>query len=571
MTSDLLQDTHVEAGGPREILRRVFGFNQFRGLQEEAIAQVVGGGDALVLMPTGGGKSVCYQVPALCRPGTAIVVSPLIALMDDQVAALRQLGIAAGAMHSELEPDEQRRIGRELDAGRLDLLYVSPERLLSPGTMERLQRLEIALLAIDEAHCVSQWGHEFRPEYRELACLPQCFPGVPRIALTATADPRTRLDILHALDMDDARVFTASFHRPNLHIAAEAKVGETAQLLALLRRHEGEAGIVYCGSRNKTERIAAWLGGKGIAAVAFHAGLPPEQKRAARHAVSFRRGGGGGGHDRLRHGDRPARRAVRGASRHARQPGGVLPTDRPRRPRRRSRGHAAAVWRRGHRPGALLPAGLRRARNPEAGDAHPPGGDDPADRDGRVPHPVAAGLLRRDAGAAMRALRQLRRPGRRVRRHHGCAEGAVGDLSHRPALRRAARGRRADGQGERRHRAMGARQAADLRRRRRPQRRLLARRDPGADRPWGRRRRHRPVRHHQPGDGQGPPDPARRGTGDAARGHPGSQGSRGAAAPIAPAATPRLQPASTPRETHCSMRCGCGGHPRPRRNPCRPT
>jgi len=273
---------------PSEVLRRVFGFPAFRGLQEEVVEHVLAGGDALVLMPTGGGKSVCYQLPALCRPGTAIVISPLIALMDDQVAALRQLGIAAGALHSDLDPDEQRHLGRELDAGRLDLLYVSPERLLSSGTMERLQRLDIALLAIDEAHCVSQWGHEFRPEFRDLACLPARFPGVPRIALTATADPRTRADILHALDMDDARVFAASFHRPNLHVAAEPKAGETAQLLALLKRHPNEAGIVYCGSRNKTERVAASLNGRQIPAVAFHAGLPPEEKRAA--AARFRSG-----------------------------------------------------------------------------------------------------------------------------------------------------------------------------------------------------------------------------------------------------------------------------------------
>jgi ATP-dependent DNA helicase RecQ len=272
----------------RAVLRRVFGFPSFRGLQEQVIGHVLAGGDALVLMPTGGGKSVCYQIPALCRHGTAVVISPLIALMDDQVAALRQLGVAAGALHSELEPDEHRRVGRELDAGMLDLLYVSPERLLSPGTLERLQRQEIALVAIDEAHCVSQWGHEFRPEYRDLARLAQLFPGVPRMALTATADPRTRDDILAALDMPDAAVFAASFHRPNLHLAAEAKSGETQQLLALLKRHPGEAGIVYCGSRAKTERMAESLVAKGIPAVAFHAGLEPGVKRAA--AQRFRSG-----------------------------------------------------------------------------------------------------------------------------------------------------------------------------------------------------------------------------------------------------------------------------------------
>ena len=275
-------------GSPAEVLRRVFGFASFRGLQLPVIEHVTGGGDALVLMPTGAGKSLCYQVPALCRQGTAVVISPLIALMDDQVAAMRQLGVAAGALHSELDPEEARRIGRELDAGMLDLIYVSPERLLSPGTLERLQRQEIALLAIDEAHCVSQWGHEFRPEYRELASLARHFPGVPRIALTATADPRTRADILLALDMPEAEVFAASFHRPNLHLAAEPKTSETAQLLALLKRHNGEAGIVYCGSRAKTERVAAMLNGRSIPAVAFHAGLPPEQKREA--AERFRSG-----------------------------------------------------------------------------------------------------------------------------------------------------------------------------------------------------------------------------------------------------------------------------------------
>ena len=275
-------------GNPREVLGRVFGFADFRGLQEPAIDTVVGGGDALVLMPTGGGKSLCYQVPALCRAGTALVISPLIALMDDQVAAMRQFGVAAAALHSELDPDVARQVSRDLDAGRLDLLYVSPERLLSSGTMERLQRQHIALIAIDEAHCVSQWGHEFRPEYRELAALRGLFPGVPRIALTATADPRTRVDILHALGMEDAAVFAASFHRANLFLTADAKSSETAQLLDFLKRHPKQAGIVYCGSRAKTERMAESLQKRGLPAVAFHAGLAPEIKRAA--AMRFRAG-----------------------------------------------------------------------------------------------------------------------------------------------------------------------------------------------------------------------------------------------------------------------------------------
>ncbi len=266
---------------PRDVLRRVFGYPAFRGLQEAAIDRVMAGGDALVLMPTGGGKSLCYQVPALCLDGTAIVVSPLIALMDDQVAALRQLGVAAGALHSEVEPDVARETAQALDRGRLDLIYVSPERLLMPGTLDRLGRRRISLIAIDEAHCVSAWGHEFRPEYRGLAQLAQRFPGVPRVALTATADPRTRADILAALDMPTAEVFTASFHRANLNIAAQAKEGETAELLALVARHPNEAGIVYCGSRNKTERVAERLKAKGVLALPFHAGLSPMEKRVA--------------------------------------------------------------------------------------------------------------------------------------------------------------------------------------------------------------------------------------------------------------------------------------------------
>ncbi len=273
---------------PDAVLARVFGFPAFRGLQARAVERVMAGGDALVLMPTGGGKSLCYQIPALCRPGTGLVVSPLIALMDDQVAALRQLGVNAGALHSELDPDEALRINNDLNAGRLDLLYVSPERLLGGAMLDRLSRIEISVIAIDEAHCVSAWGHEFRPEYRLLAQLPERLPGVPRIALTATADARTRADIVATLAMPDADILVASFHRPNLHIAARPKGAELTQLLEILSRHKGEASIVYCGSRNKTERIGQALRGRDWPAIAFHAGLSPLEKRAA--LLRFRSG-----------------------------------------------------------------------------------------------------------------------------------------------------------------------------------------------------------------------------------------------------------------------------------------
>ncbi len=283
LSDDAGGDAGAAGRAPLEVLSRIFGFPAFRGLQQAAIARVMAGGDALVLMPTGGGKSLCYQLPALCREGMGLVVSPLIALMDDQVAALRQLGINAAALHSELDPDEASRVRGQLAAGRLDLLYVSPERLLSPGMLERLGRIAISVIAIDEAHCVSAWGHEFRPEYRALARLPEALPGVPRVALTATADPRTRADILHALAMPDAEVLAASFHRANLHIAVRPKASELRQLTDLLERHRAGTGaaIVYCGSRNKTERVARSLRERDFPAIVFHAGISPLEKRAA--------------------------------------------------------------------------------------------------------------------------------------------------------------------------------------------------------------------------------------------------------------------------------------------------
>jgi len=268
---------------PTLVLRQVFGHPEFRGRQREIVDHVVGGGSGLVLMPTGGGKSLCYQVPALCRSGIGVVVSPLIALMEDQVAAMRQQGIAAAALHSDLEPEARNEARRAFREGRLDLLYVSPERLAMDGMLEELDAHRVALFAVDEAHCISQWGHHFRPEYRALTILADRFPGVPRLALTATADPRTAEDIRRLLGLLDEPVFKGGFDRPNIRIEAAERIAERQQVRSFLREaSDGRgAGIIYCGSRARAERTAEWLRGDGFDATPFHAGMEAADKRAA--------------------------------------------------------------------------------------------------------------------------------------------------------------------------------------------------------------------------------------------------------------------------------------------------
>ncbi|WP_017937689.1 DNA helicase RecQ [Zestomonas thermotolerans] len=258
------------------ILKDVFGYDRFRGQQAAIIERVAGGGDALVLMPTGGGKSLCYQVPALLREGLAVVVSPLIALMEDQVATLNELGVPAVALNSMQTPDEQREIAARLRSGEIKLLYLAPERLVQPRMLAFLQRLRIGLFAIDEAHCVSQWGHDFRPEYLQLGQLAELFPEVPRIALTATADKRTREEIVQRLHLENAERFLSSFDRPNIFYRIVPKDNPRKQLLGFLAERKGDAGIVYCLSRKKVEEVAAFLSEQGYPALPYHAGLSNE-------------------------------------------------------------------------------------------------------------------------------------------------------------------------------------------------------------------------------------------------------------------------------------------------------
>ncbi|MCP2274647.1 ATP-dependent DNA helicase RecQ [Nocardia amikacinitolerans] len=275
----------------REVLSRVFGYDSFRGDQAEIVEHVIAGGDALVLMPTGGGKSLCYQVPALVRPGVGVVVSPLIALMQDQVDALSALGVRAGFLNSTQFPDERRTVEAQFLAGELDLLYLAPERLRLESTAQLLDRGKVALFAIDEAHCVSQWGHDFRPDYLGLSMLHERWPDVPRIALTATATEKTRDEIIERLDLGGARRFVASFDRPNIQYRIEPKNRPERQLLEFIRaEHAGDAGIVYCLSRNSVEKTAAFLNENGIGAVPYHAGLD-NRTRAVNQARFLREDG----------------------------------------------------------------------------------------------------------------------------------------------------------------------------------------------------------------------------------------------------------------------------------------
>ncbi len=260
----------------QRILKDVFGYDAFRGNQGAIIERVGSGGDALVLMPTGGGKSLCYQVPALLREGLAVVVSPLIALMDDQVATLDELGVSAVALNSTLGADEQRDIAERIRRNEIKMLYLAPERLVQPRMLAFLQRLDIALFAIDEAHCVSQWGHDFRPEYMQLGQLAELFPGVPRVALTATADKRTREEIVQRLHLENAERFLSSFDRPNIFYRIVPKEQPRKQLLGFLAERRGDAGIVYCMSRKKVDDLAAFLTEQGFPALPYHAGLPSE-------------------------------------------------------------------------------------------------------------------------------------------------------------------------------------------------------------------------------------------------------------------------------------------------------
>ena len=268
------------ARAPIQILNDVFGYETFRPLQGEIVEAVAAGEDRLAIMPTGAGKSLCYQIPAIARKGTGLVISPLVALMNDQVRALREAGVAAAALTAATPPEERQRTWDGMAEGALDLLYVAPERATMPDFQERIGRAQLALIAIDEAHCVSEWGHDFRPDYRQLRPLCDRFPDVPRIGLTATADAVTQQDIAQQLGIDAEKVVVAGFDRPNITYRVEAGASRTAQLLHFLEDRRGRAGIVYAPTRAKVDKLAERLQEAGIPARPYHAGLSPEQREA---------------------------------------------------------------------------------------------------------------------------------------------------------------------------------------------------------------------------------------------------------------------------------------------------
>ncbi|MCE9634045.1 MAG: RecQ family ATP-dependent DNA helicase, partial [Methylophilales bacterium] len=271
----------MKQSSTQQVLHDIFGYTSFRGAQQTIIEHVTNGGDALVLMPTGGGKSLCYQLPALLREGVAVVVSPLIALMQDQVDALQQLGVKAAFLNSSLDADQAHSVTSQIQNGELDILYVAPERLLMPSFLSLLEQISVSLFAIDEAHCVSQWGHDFRPEYRGLTVLHERFPGVPRIALTATADAPTRAEIIERLQLENARQFISSFDRPNIKYRIAHKDNARKQLEDFLTaEHPNDAGIVYCLSRKRVDETAEWLKTRGWDALPYHAGMSSDLRNA---------------------------------------------------------------------------------------------------------------------------------------------------------------------------------------------------------------------------------------------------------------------------------------------------
>ena len=311
----MAQKAPPDADGLRRELKRHFGFTDFRPHQEEILQAILSGRDVFVSLPTGGGKSLCYQLPAILQEGFTLVVSPLIALMKDQVDGAREDGIPASYLNSSLDAEEARATWRELAAGRIRLLYASPERLAVPGFRESLARFGLSLIAVDEAHCISEWGHEFRPDYGTLGLLRAELPQVPIAAFTATATERVQADIVRLLSLRSPFIVRASFDRPEIFYRVRSREGDgDAQILDFIRRHAGQPGIVYRGARKTVERRQASLAERGIDAIAYHAGLDDEVRRVRQEAFVRDEDLGGGGNDRLRHGDRQVERAL-GSSR----------------------------------------------------------------------------------------------------------------------------------------------------------------------------------------------------------------------------------------------------------------